>query len=94
MNQEIDELELFGFSYGRDDHHLANLFIMKNFSNRIKMKMYTDRSLIFASTNNPLFYPKRIKQFLFLHLMKKQQLLQPAQNMQLKIHLLPPLVKE
>ena len=55
MNQGIKELELFGFSYGRDDHHLANLFIMKNFSDRIKMKMYTDKSLIFCINKHSTF---------------------------------------
>ena len=54
-NQGIKELELFGFSYGRDDHHLANLFIMKNFSDRIKMKMYTDKSLIFCINKHSTF---------------------------------------
>ena len=58
VNQGIKELELFGFSYGRDDHHLANLFIMKNFSNRIKMKMYTDRSLIFCINKQSTFLSK------------------------------------
>ena len=55
VNQGIEELELFGFSYGRDDHHLANLFIMKNFSDRIKMKMYTDKSLIFCINKHSTF---------------------------------------
>ena len=55
VNQGIKELELFGFSYGRDDHHLANLFIMKNFSDRIKMKMYTDKSLIFCINKHSTF---------------------------------------
>ena len=57
-NQGIKELELFGFSYGRDDHHLANLFIMKNFSDRIKMKMYTDKSLIFCINKHSTFLSK------------------------------------
>tara|TARA_B100000035_G_scaffold302041_1_gene299240 strand:+ start:76 stop:696 length:621 start_codon:yes stop_codon:yes gene_type:complete len=58
VNQGIEELELFGFSYGRDDHHLANLFIMKNFSDRIKMKMYTDKSLIFCIDKHSTFLSK------------------------------------
>ena len=58
VNQGIKELELFGFSYGRDDHHLANLFIMKNFSDRIKMKMYTDKSLIFCINEHSTFLSK------------------------------------
>ena len=58
VNQGIEELELFGFSYGRDDHHLANLFIMKNFSDRIKMKMYTDKSLIFCINKHSTFLSK------------------------------------
>ena len=58
VNQGIDELELFGFSYGRDDHHLANLFIMKNFSDRLKMKMYTDKSLIFCINKHSTFLSK------------------------------------
>ena len=58
LNQGIEELELFGFSYGRDDHHLANLFIMKNFSDRIKMKMYTDKSLIFCIDKHSTFVSK------------------------------------
>ena len=58
VNQGIGELELFGFSYGRDDHHLANLFIMKNFSDRIKMKMYTDKSLIFCINKYSTFLSK------------------------------------
>jgi len=58
VNQGIKELELFGFSYGRDDHHLANLFIMKNFSDRIKMKMYTDKSLIFCINKHSTFLSK------------------------------------
>ena len=55
VNQGIKELELFGFSYGRDDHHLANLFIMKNFSDKVKMKMYTDKSLIFCINEHSTF---------------------------------------
>ena len=51
----IKELDLFGFSHGRDDQHLANLFIMKNYSNKIKMKMYTDYSLIFCIKNHTNF---------------------------------------
>ena len=31
IDQGIKELELFGFSHGRDDHHLANILIMKDF---------------------------------------------------------------
>ena len=58
VNQGIDELELFGFSYGRDDHHLANLFIMKNFSDRLKMKMYTDKSIIFCINKHSTFLSK------------------------------------
>ena len=58
VNQGIKELELFGFSYGRDDHHIANLFIMKNFSDRIKMKMYTDKSLIFCINKHSTFLSK------------------------------------
>ena len=46
MINGIKELELFGFSYGRDDHHLANILIMKDFSSKIKIKMYTDNSLL------------------------------------------------
>ena len=58
VNQGIDELELFGFSNGRDDHHLANLFIMKDFSNKVKMKMYTDKSLIFCINEHSTFSSK------------------------------------
>jgi len=46
VDHGIKELELFGFSYGRDDHHLANILIMKDFSKKIKIKMYTDNSLL------------------------------------------------
>ena len=58
VKQGIKELELFGFSYGRDDHHLANLFIMKDFSNRVRMKMYTDKSLIFCINEHSTFLSK------------------------------------
>ena len=58
MKQGIKELELFGFSYGRDDHHLANLFIMKDFSDRVRMKMYTDKSLIFCINEHSTFLSK------------------------------------
>ena len=58
VNQGIKELELFGFSYGRDDHHLANLFIMKDFSDKIRMKMYTDKSLIFCINEHSTFLSK------------------------------------
>ena len=58
VNQGIDELELFGFSYGRDDHHLANLFIMKDFSDKIRMKMYTEKSLIFCINEHSTFLSK------------------------------------
>ena len=57
-NQGIKELELFGFSYGRDDHHLANLFIMKDFSDKVRMKMYTDKSLIFCINEHSTFLSK------------------------------------
>ena len=46
IDQGIKELELFGFSNGRDDHHLANILIMKDFSSRVKIKMYTNNSLL------------------------------------------------
>ena len=58
VNQGIKELELFGFSYGRDDHHLANLFIMKDFSDKVRMKMYTDKSLIFCINEHSTFLSK------------------------------------
>ena len=58
VKQGIKELELFGFSYGRDDHHLANLFIMKDFSDRVRMKMYTDKSLIFCINEHSTFLSK------------------------------------
>ena len=58
VKQGIEELELFGFSYGRDDHHLANLLIMKDFSNKLKMKMYTDKSLIFCINKHSTFSSK------------------------------------
>ena len=58
INQGIKELELFGFSYGRDDHHLANLFIMKDFSDKVRMKMYTDKSLIFCINEHSTFLSK------------------------------------
>lgn len=61
VNQGIDELELFGFSYGRDDHHLANLFVMKDFSDKIKMKMYTDRSLVLC-INKHFTFPSKANQ--------------------------------
>ena len=57
-NQGIKELELFGFSYGRDDHHLANLLIMKDFSDKIRMKMYTEKSLIFCINEHSTFLSK------------------------------------
>ena len=57
-NQGIKELELFGFSYGRGDHHLANLFIMKDFSDKVRMKMYTDKSLIFCINEHSTFLSK------------------------------------
>ena len=46
IDEGIKELELFGFSNGRDDHHLANILIMKDFSTRVKIKMYTNNSLL------------------------------------------------
>jgi len=58
VKQGIEELELFGFSYGRDDHHLANLLVMKDFSNKLKMKMYTDKSLIFCINKHSTFSSK------------------------------------
>ena len=58
VNQGIKELELFGLSYGRDDQHLANLFIMKDFSDKIKMKMYTDKSLIICINEHSTFSSK------------------------------------
>ena len=58
ISQGIEELELFGFSNGRDDHHLANLFIMKKFSNKVKMKMFTDNSLIFCINKYSTFSSK------------------------------------
>ncbi len=58
VNQGIERLELFGFSNGRDDHHLASLFIMKDFSNKVKMKMYTDNSIIFCINEHSTFSSK------------------------------------
>jgi len=58
VNQGIKELELFGFSYGRDDHHLANLFIMKDYSKKLKLKMYTQKSLIFCINKHSTFSSK------------------------------------
>ena len=57
-NQGVKELELFGFSYGRDDDHLANLLIMKDFSDKVRMKMYTDKSLIFCINEHSTFLSK------------------------------------
>ena len=59
IDQGIKELELFGFSHGRDDHHLANILIMKDFSSKVKIKMYTNNSLLlfvnkyFTFSSNP-----------------------------------------
>lgn len=58
VKNEIKELDLFGFSYGRDDQHLANLLIMKNYSDKIKMKMYTDNSLIICINEHTNFASK------------------------------------
>ena len=58
INQGIKELELFGFSYGRDDQHIANLLIMKNFSDKMKLKMYTDNSYIFCINQHTSFLSK------------------------------------
>ena len=55
IDQEIKELELFGFSNGRDDHHLANILIMKDFSNRVKIKMYTNNSLLLFINKHSTF---------------------------------------
>ena len=55
VDNGIKELDLFGFSYGRDDQHLASLIIMKNYSDRIKMKMYTENSLIFCINDHTTF---------------------------------------
>ena len=47
LKNNIKALNLFGFSHGRDDHNLANLFIMQSYSERIKMIMYSNKSKIF-----------------------------------------------
>ena len=58
INEGINELELFGFSNGRDDHHLANILIMKDFSSRIKIKMYTNNSLLLFIDKHSTFSSK------------------------------------
>ena len=55
IDQEIKELELFGFSHGRDDQHLANILIMRDFSNRVKIKMYTNNSILLFINKNSTF---------------------------------------
>ena len=55
IDQGIKELELFGFSHGRDDHHLANILIMKDFSSKVKIKMYTNNSLLLFINKNSTF---------------------------------------
>ena len=58
IDEGIKELELFGFSNGRDDHHLANILIMKDFSSRIKIKMYTNNSLLLFINKHSTFSSK------------------------------------
>ena len=55
IDQEIKELELFGFSHGRDDHHLANILIIKDFSNKVKIRMYTNNSILLFINKNSTF---------------------------------------
>ena len=55
IDQGIKELELFGFSHGRDDHHLANILIMRDFSLKVKIKMYTNNSLLLFINKNSTF---------------------------------------
>ena len=55
IDQKIKELELFGFSYGRDDQHMANILIMKNFSSQLKIKMYTNNSLLLFINKHSTF---------------------------------------
>ena len=75
VDHGIKELELFGFSYGRDDHHLANILIMKDFSKKIKIKMYTDNSLLFVNTYST-FSSKPNQKVSIFPIIKKQKLLQ------------------
>ena len=48
VKHNIEILDLIGFSGGRDDQNIANLYIMKKFSNKIKMRMYTNHSIIYC----------------------------------------------
>ncbi len=48
INHNIEILTLIGFSGGRDDQNITNIYIMKKFSDKIKMMMYTNHSIIYC----------------------------------------------
>ena len=47
IKQNISEIDLIGFSGGRDDQYLATMEITKKFINEIRMTLYTNFSVIY-----------------------------------------------
>ena len=46
--KNISEIDLIGFSGGRDDQYLATMEITKKFINEIRMTLYTNFSIIYC----------------------------------------------
>ena len=78
IDEGIKELELFGFSNGRDDQHLANILIMKDFSSRIKIKMYTNNSLLLFINKHSTFSSKPNQKISIFSFNQETKLLQLA----------------
>ena len=48
VNENISEINLIGFSGGRDDHYITTLEIIKQFIEKLKITMYTNTSVIYC----------------------------------------------
>ncbi len=51
----ITELSLIGFTGGRDDHTMSNLWVILSYAHKIKLVIYTDYSTIYCVKNKSSF---------------------------------------
>lgn len=55
IENQIKKVTLLGATGGREDHTLANLFLMRTFSDQIEIEMITDRFIIYYTEKEKTF---------------------------------------
>jgi len=55
IENQIKKVTLLGATGDREDHTLANLFLMRTFSNQIEIEMITDRFIIYYTEKEKTF---------------------------------------